>query len=175
MSNIIREKKRVFYIAVVVMALGIGVGAFIDAYVTTTIIMPLHGDFEPWWPINGIVLLMVSGVAAFASLPVRKKYNNRDFYGAGLIFTSSLILVWCGFSDILSASLQGVFYGKDFFWAWNTWMWGADWWWMNWGSMPYLLSRIFGHLSTVFAFMVLGSIIGCGMLAVLWFLYFKKV
>jgi hypothetical protein len=181
MAMITNEKKRMFLVGLAVIFCAIILGAVIDAYVTMVVLKPRptvgeDWNFQAWFPINTVFALIICSLGAFASwFGDSHKQGKEDKVGATLIFASPLILTWSGIGDILSACFQELFYHGNFLQGFNTWFWNQDWWWMNWGSLPYILSRLLKSSVTSFGFILLGSIIGVVLVVFVWYLYLKKV
>jgi hypothetical protein len=174
------ERKATLILGLLTIVSAIFVGSFIDGYVTTKLLFP-NGiwNLRPWWWINGLILLNICGLAAIASiLSDHTKQAEEDYVGALLIFGSSLIIVWSGLADIISACWQTLFWTGNFFAGFFSWFWQGDngfgWWWCDW-TLAGWLSKLAGYAHTQFPFMILSSIIGILILVGLWLIYLFKV
>lgn len=170
------------YVGLLVIFCSIIVGSLIDAYVTKKIIDLGTGDYAPWWPINGLIMIVICSVGAAASwLGDSHKQGREDKIGALLIFSSALILAWSSLGDIISACFQGWFAHGDLLYGAKTWFWNPDaaypgnggWWWCDW-TLAGWISKLFGYAHAQFWAMIVSSIIGVGIVSAAWYYYLKK-
>ncbi len=131
------------------------------------------------WLLGAAVLLITAslGFGAASLLGDTHHWSREDYFGVFVLAAQPWILMWSGFLDFISRSVQGLAWGESLFgWIWK--YTGQKWPWLDppatqgVPTLPYLLSQyLFSSASTVTMAVVLGSTAGILIVLVIWKLY----
>lgn len=176
------RKKRIGLLTLVLVIAGIVV-AYIDAVVTVAYdVMPEESnDFwalaisgPVWWKINPLIFITIISVGIIAFLlgdnsKMSIRPSRKELLELAPLILTFVINAFSGLGDIMSQTFIECLRGNSPL----NWL-NYEWWWTRFMPLPALIAFLAGHSVPLGIDMVIGSIVGVGLLGIMWYYYYKK-
>lgn len=153
--------------------------SILDGWFTVQAVQPYEWENLRYWLWVMWILILVSNalIAVASLLGDYGKWSGEDFFAVLLLSLQPFILIWGGFLDAISRTVQGILWNEPFLgWVVEKFAWT----WIDPSTtygipfLSYLVSRAFGYTNTVSIGVVVGSILSIIILEVLWLIYYLK-
>jgi len=173
-NGLLKRKRRMVVLALVSLVFSVFFYAFVDGLLFGAVI-PENQAPAYWIPVSAAMFLLTFMIT-LTPLFWRRNFRQvifENYFGVVLLVLTPVILVSCGFLDLISASVIEYVRGKGPL----NWLNYQSWWWMDpypigeWSipwSIAWLVAFILGHEHTLTVDMLIGSTIGLVLLLFSW-------
>jgi hypothetical protein len=179
-NGLLKRRKRMVVLALVSFVFSVFFYAFVDGLLFGAVI-PENQAPAYWIPVSAAMFLLTFMIT-LTPLFWRRNFRQvifENYFGVVLLVLTPVILVSCGFLDLISASVIEYVRGKGSL----NWLNYQSWWWMDpypigeWSipwSIAWIVAFILGHEHTLTVDMLIGSTIGLVLLLFSWTAYTRS-